>query len=164
MVSAASVLPTALSAVGTGVSVVGALRQGKAAQSAGNFNQKVAAENAEIAREQTKLEAQQIERQTRMRIGAIEAAAGGAGVMPEGSVMDVLSDVVAQSELEQANALHIGELRARGFNQTASIEGARARNSRTSSFVRAGTALLSGGANTFQLADEAGLFKLKREG
>lgn len=148
----------ALQIIGTAVSVIGALQQGQAARSAAQYNAQVAAQNADIARSEAQMQAQQSARENYLRLGAIRAAQGHAGgTGSSGSVLDVLADTAAQGELEKQNILYSGELKARGYQNTASLDEFSARSASTGSYLRAGTELLSGAANYYR-----GQEKLKR--
>jgi hypothetical protein len=68
-------------------------------------------------------------------------------VANEGSVLDVLGDTAAQGELEKQNILYQGEQRARGFNNTAALDTFSGKQAQRSSYMKAGSELLSGGAN-----------------
>lgn len=151
--AAAPILPI-LAGVSTAVSAVGAIKQGRAESRAATYNAQVAEQDAVIARQQAQQEAAQIDRENRMRQGAITAKAGAAGVGMSGSVLDVLGDVVAQGELERQNAIYQGELSARGSNQTATMERKRAKTAKTASYFKAGETLLSGATRTYTLARE----------
>lgn len=83
-------------------------------------NAEFSEENAEIVRSKARAQAKQLDRIKRLRIGAIQAAAGASGGrLNRGSVQDILMDVTAQSQLEIQNALFEGELSARGELHTA---------------------------------------------
>lgn len=150
-------LPAALpiiSAVGTVVSVIGALQQGQASSNAASFNAQVASQNAELARREAAMAAAQNERETTLRLGAIRAAQGHSGGTGDaGSVLDVLGDAAAQSELERQNIIYRGELKARGFTNTAMLDTQAASNATTGSLFKAGSELLSGGVNTYKTYD-----------
>lgn len=135
-----------LTAASTAVAFVGARQQARAQEQAANYNATVAEQNAEIAREQAALRAQQIERENRLRLGATLAAAGASGVATEGTVIDVVGDLVTQGELERQQALYEGELRARGFTIDRDLSRSRARGARSAGRISAATTLLSGGA------------------
>lgn len=94
---------------------------------AANFNAAIAKENAAIAKEQARAEAIQVNRQNVLRLGSLRAAAGASGVSYEGSVTDVVGDIVTQGELARQNVLYLGELKARGENIDAHLESMRAR-------------------------------------
>lgn len=151
-------------AVGTAVSVVSAIQQGRAAKAAANFNTQVARQNqeianqdAQIAREQAALQANQADREGRLRLGKIRAAHGASGGAFEGSVLDVLGDVAAQNELEKQDVIYQGELQARsalnrgaGFANEAALETARGKSAQRAGYLSAGKALLSGGTETYK--------------
>ena len=130
------------------ISAYGAIQQGKAAKAAAEFNANVARQNAEIAREDARMQAQQADRETYLRLGAIRAAQGkSGGAAGEGSVLDVLGDTAAQSELEKQNILYRGELRARGETNTALLEMAQGKQAQKAGYLKAGSELLGGAAS-----------------
>lgn len=132
------------------VSAVSAIRQGSAAEAAANFNATVQEQNAAAARAQAKQQAQQIDRENYLRLGAIRAAQGkSGGEAGQGSVLDVLGDVAAQGELEKQNAIYSGEMAARGYTNTANLDRVSGSTASTNSYFKAGTELLSGGANAY---------------
>ena len=147
-----------IKAVGAVVSAVGAIRQGQAAGAAAEYNAQINQQNAVIAQQDAAARAGQQERENYLRLGAIRASQGkSGGVAGAGSVLDVLADTAAQGELEVQNILYQGDLRARGFENTATLDEYNADNSRTSGYLKAGTELLSGAAD-YVLTSE----KLKR--
>ncbi len=154
------------------VSAVSAIRQAQAqsaqyqqqadvSQVAGNFNATVNDQNVEIVRQDAKDQALQSDRETYLRLGAIRAAQGhSGGSSGQGSVLDILGDVAAQSELEKQNILYQGELKARGFQNSATLDrfggstassrySAAADNATTNGYLKAGTELLSGATNAY---------------
>lgn len=132
------------------VSAVSAIRQGNAAEAAASFNARVAEQNAEASRAQARQQAQQIDRDNYMRLGAIRAAQGkSGGEAGQGSVLDVLGDVAAQGELEKQNAIYGGEMAARGYTNTASLERTSGGTALIGGYMKAGTELLSGGFNSY---------------
>lgn len=159
-------------AAAAAVSAVSAVRQAQAqsqqyqqqadvAQVAGNFNATVNDQNAEIVRQDAKDQALQSDRETYLRLGAIRAAQGhSGGSSGQGSVLDILGDAAAQSELEKQNILYQGELKARGFQNTSMLDryggatsssrlSAAADNTMSAGYLKAGTELLSGTANAY---------------
>lgn len=139
-----------IQAIGTVVSVISAFSQGRASSSASTYNAQVMAQNADIARSNASMQAAQIERETKIRLGAIRAAQGkSGGTGDSGSVLDVLGDVASQSELERQHALYQGELQARGYQNSAALDSAAASNAGTSGFLRAGSELLSGSVKAY---------------
>ena len=146
-----AILP-ALQVVGTVVSIIGALNQGRTQSAAADFNAQVSEQNAQIARQQAADQARQADRETYLRLGAIRAAQGASGgTADEGSVLDVLGDVAAQSELEKQDILYRGELTARGYTNTATLDRYRGDQVKSASYMKAGSELLSGATGYYKL-------------
>lgn len=135
-------------AAGAAVSAMGAIRQGQAAQAAAQFNATVNTQNAAIARQEALTQAQQQDRENYLRLGSIKAAAGKNGGVG-GSALDVLADTAYQGEFERQQILYAGELKARGFTNTASLDVAEGKNARNASYLQAGSDLLSGAGNSY---------------
>lgn len=144
----AQIIPV-LQAVGTVVSVISALSQGSAAKQAADYNARVNLQNAEIARADAAAQAVQADREMRLRLGTIRANQGASGgTADSGSALEVLGDVAAQSELEKQNILYRGELAARGYTNTASLDTYSGSVAQRAGYLRAGTELLAGGVRT----------------
>src|SRR3954468_14168830 len=103
-------------AASAAISAIGAICQGQAAKAAADYNATINTQNAQISRQESIDLARQNDRETYLRLGAIRAAQGHAGGdAGQGSVLDIIGDQAAQSELEKQNILYRGELKARGF-------------------------------------------------
>ena len=114
---------SALSVVGTVISAISAIRQGEASQTAANYNAQINQQNAALATQQASDEARQQQRETYLRLGAIRAAQGHSGGTGDtGSVLDVLADTAAQGELDRQNIIYKGQLQARGYSNTATLD------------------------------------------
>jgi hypothetical protein len=131
---------------GAVMSAISSIQQGKAAKSAGDYNAQINEQNSQLALEQSQRDAAQVGRANYLRRGALIAAGGASGTKQEGSVLDILADVGAQGELEKQNVLYGGQLASRGYLNTASLDRAQGKNARTSSYYKAGSELLTGGA------------------
>ena len=132
------------------MSAFGAIRQGQAAKAAGKYNAQINMQNAQIARSQADAAARQADRETYLRLGAIHAAQGKAGgTSDSGSVLDVLGDVAAQSELERQDIIYRGEMAARGYQNTAQLDRFGGDAAATAGYLKAGSELLGGGANAY---------------
>lgn len=143
-----------LQVAGAVISAVGALQQGSASKKASQYNAQIAEQNAAIARQNAADRATQADRETYLRLGAIRAAQGhSGGEAGEGSVLDVLGDVAAQSELERQQIVYQGEMQARGFSNDAELERFSGNTRQTASYWKAGSELLSGGANYVKTKD-----------
>lgn len=133
---------------GSVMSAVGALQQGQAAKSAAEYNATISTQNAGIARQNAADKARQADRETYLRLGSIRANQGASGgASGEGSVLDVIGDVAAQSELERQQIVYQGELQARGFTNDATLETFSGETKQSTSYWKAGSELLSGGSN-----------------
>jgi len=137
-------------AASTAVSAYGAYQQGQAANAAAQYNAQINTQNAQIASQDAALQAQQQDRQNRLRLGSITAAQGASGFTGSGSVFDVLGDVAAQGELQKQNILYKGALNARGYTNTAALDVMQGQQAKTAGALKAGTNLLSGGVDTYK--------------
>lgn len=137
-------------AAGTALSVFGSLQGGKAAKAAADFNQKINLQNAEIARQEASDQARVIDRQNYLLAGAIRAAQGASGGKQQGSVLDVIADAAAQGELEKQMVIYRGELKARGYTNTAMLDEMGGDAAQSGSYWKAGSELLSGAVNTYK--------------
>jgi hypothetical protein len=134
---------------GAAISAIGAIKQGQAAKAAADFNATVNQQNAGIARQEARDLAQQHDRETYQRLGAIRAAQGHAGGTNEGSVLDVLADTASQSELERQQIMYRGELKARGYLNTATLDTFQGETAKDASYMKAGSELLGGASRAY---------------
>lgn len=149
MAFAAAAIPYVMAAAAA-VSAYSSVRQGQAAKAAADFNKTVEEQNAQITRANAQAQAQQQDRENFLRLGAIRAAQGkSGGAAGEGSVLDVIGDVAAQGELQKQQILYQGELSARGYGNTASLDSSQGKNALTSSYYKAGADLLEGAGNAY---------------
>lgn len=131
------------------VGAVSAIRQGQAAKAAANFNAQISEQNAQISRQDAKDQEIQQQRETYLRLGRIRAAQGASGGEQAGSVLDVLGDVGAQSELERQHIIYQGELRARGYTNTANLDRFQGKTASDASYMKAGSELIGGAASAY---------------
>lgn len=138
-----------LQIAGTVMSVVGALKQGQAQSDAMNFNAQMAGQNATVARQQAAADEARQRRENLLRAGNLRAGYGASGVTLDGSPLDVLEMAATTGELDAQNIRYKGSLRAIGYENSAALDTAGASNALTSSYYRAGSELLSGGAKAY---------------
>ena len=137
-------------AAGAAVSAYSAIQQGQAAKAASRFNEQIATQNADISRQEAQDNARLQDRENYLRLGAIRAAQGKAGgAAGEGSVLDVIGMVAAQGEEERQRIIYAGELKARGFTNTASLDRFGGDAAVRNSYFKAGGELLSGAGNAY---------------
>ena len=149
MAGFASFLPI-MQAAGTALSVFGQLQSGKASKQAAEFNEKINRQNAELAQVEARDNARIVDRQNYLLRGSIVAAQGASGGTQSGSVLDVIADAAAQGELEKQMIIYRGQLKARGYTNTADLDQMSGDAAQTGSYLRAGAELLSGGINTYK--------------
>jgi len=126
------------------VAAYGAIQQGKAAKASAEFNAQVQQQNAQIARQDATDQAEQSRRETMLRLGSIRAAQGASGGTSEGSVLDVLGATAAEGKRQEQNIMYQGELRARGYNNTATLDTFGGQQAQKASYLKAGSELLGG--------------------
>ena len=131
-----------------GMAAAGLIMQGRAANAAGKFNAAVAEQNATVARQEAAMLSQQQDRENYKRLGAIRAAQGkSGGASDEGSVLDVIGDAVSQGELQKQYIARAGAMKARGYEQTATLDRVKAYNDRSAGYMAAGSTFLGGAAS-----------------
>jgi hypothetical protein len=132
------------------VAAVSAVSQAQSAKKAADFNAAVNAQNAVIAQQRAAAQAAQQERDSRIRLGLINANQGkSGGASGEGSVLDVIGDNASQQELQRQEILYRGQLNARGYTNTATLDTFQGKNAERNGYLQAGSALLSGAAGTY---------------
>jgi hypothetical protein len=128
-----------------------AIQQGETAKAAANYNVKVNQQNAQLAKQEAEDLAQQKNRETFMRLGSIKAAQGKSGGSGSaGSVLDVLGDAAAQSELDKQYTLYRGAIGERQFTNTAGLDAFTGNQAQSASYLKAGSELLSGAGNYYK--------------
>ena len=143
-------LGTVASIIGTAFSAIGGIQQGKAASNAATYNAQIAERNAIIARQQAAADEQRQRRMGVLRLGAARAAYGEAGVELEGSPLDILEQSAAQEELDALTIRYKGELRGMGAESEAALNRAQAPSLLTQGYMKAGSAVLLGGAQALR--------------
>ncbi|OGT79396.1 MAG: hypothetical protein A3J35_04355 [Gammaproteobacteria bacterium RIFCSPLOWO2_02_FULL_52_10] len=142
-------MAAALTIISTLVSVVGAIRQGQSQAASSDYNAAVARNNAVYARQ---VAAENERRQrilTRKTIGGARAGYGASGVTLEGTPLDVPRESAANAELDALTIRHQGELAARGYENTATLDTFAASGARTGGYISAADELLTGGAKLY---------------
>lgn len=138
-----------LQIAGTVMSVVGALSQGQASADASNYNRAINERNATVATQQAAADEARQRRENLLRAGNLRAGYGASGVTVDGSPLDVLEMAATNGELDAQSIRYKGNLRAMGYNDTATLDGMAADNAKTSSYYKASSELLAGGAKAY---------------
>lgn len=139
-----------LGATATTFQVVGTLQSARASENAANYNAAVARNNAASARDQADADARRQRILGEKALGGIRAAAGASGITMEGSPLDVLGESAANAELDVLSIKYKGELRAMGHESDATLDAAKASNTRTTGYLAAAGTLLEGGSNVME--------------
>jgi 1-aminocyclopropane-1-carboxylate deaminase/D-cysteine desulfhydrase-like pyridoxal-dependent ACC family enzyme len=156
---------TILVAASTAMQAVGAIQQGNAANAQAKANAQAAQYNANLKVMQAGVERQQAgakeeaqRRRSRQMLGAQRAAIAQAGIGLGGSALDIAEQSELMAELDSLTIRYEGELRAKGLLAQADMDRYSAdvykfsgKQAKKDSFMRAGTAVLSG-ATTYSLA------------
>lgn len=133
----------AASLAGTGVAVAGQIKAGKQAEAAGKATAAAESANAQAAQDAAALEAQQIRRTNRLRLGSQRAAAAKSGVLIE-DFEGVIDDSAIQGELEALSAIYSGATQASYYRSRGSIAKLEGKNAKSASRLQAGATLLGG--------------------
>jgi hypothetical protein len=136
-----AVLAFAGTAVSAAQSITAANNQAKLA----SHDAQVAEQNAQLAERQAATDAARQRRDAARALGKRRTATGAAGVSIEGSPLDLLEDLAAESALEVLGIRNQGALRARDFRIGAERTQFQARAGKQQAALGAASTLLSGG-------------------
>lgn len=154
------------------LSTVGAIQSANAQEAAEKRNQQIALRNQELARQDAirarqtaDIASEDLARDNRRQLADLRANLGASGVEFSGSPIDVLADTSIEMALDQRRTSYEGAVRARdgeieanNYGEEAAAAKLRAKNARTSGYVSAGTALLTGGTKAYNSFDKRGYF------
>lgn len=131
--------------VGAAISAVGAYQKGQAEKGAALYNAEIAKQNSAIALQQGDAAVQAQDRDARRRLGSMVALYGASGAQGNtGSPLDVLADSSRMAELDKLTTQYNYQLKSQGFDNTADLDRASAKNASTSSYLNAASALVGG--------------------
>lgn len=126
------------------MSAAGAVQQGRAAGKQAEFSARVHERDAEIARQRAALEARKTRRAGSARAAAARVRLGGAGGRLDGTPLDLLSQIAADTELAALEDLYGGEVGAGSELSQARAQRMRGSAARRQGLFRAGSSLLQG--------------------
>lgn len=132
------------------IGAYGAVRAGQAQSAQAKYMGRVAQQNADAANQQG-LAAQAAQRKDAMRkLGLMQANYGASGVdQSTGSPLDVFSDAVGQSTLDNLNVKYNYQLKALGYQNSAGLDSAASSDASTSGYLSAAGSLLGGAGKTY---------------
>lgn len=148
--------PATWAIIGTGLSAGGAIYQAQAASSAARSNANIADQNAVLSRQQAALEAARHRRQSAKLLAGIRTGYLSSGLTLDGSPLDVLEESALNAEYDNMRITYGGELKARGYSDSAALDRMRARNSETAGYLGASAALIGGYGNYVKLKPTGG--------
>lgn len=160
---AAATVLAVVSGLSTALSVVGAISEGNAQRAAANRAAEQDRRDAQIRTQDrinaintAELAAEDQRREHRRQLATIKASLGSSGVDMAGSPLDVLADSAVGMALDQRRTSYEGQVRGRdaamgiiGANESADANIAAGKNAKKSSYVKAGSALLSGASKAY---------------
>ena len=140
---AISSIAIAMVAVGTVTQAVGTMSEANAKADALNRNAQLADRNAIVAKQQAAHDVARQDKIGRMQIGAIRAGYGASGTTAS---EDILSMSITNAELDKLEIQCQGDLRARGYEDEATLDRFGARTAKSQGALRTASVLLSGAA------------------
>lgn len=127
----------------------GAIRASQAEAAAARYNEEVGKSNAASAEAQGEAAAQQMERDTRRKLGAMMAGYGASGVqLADGSPADVLADSARSAALDRLTMKYNYKMRALGYTNQANLDAMGADRAIEEGRMRAASILLSSSSYT----------------
>jgi len=145
----------------TAISAIGAIQQGKAAEAqakaqadANAYNARVKEIQAGVEREAAGRREEQQRRKARQVLGEQRAGLAQAGIGMMGSALDIEEQSATAAELDALTIRYEGEMAAKGLMYDAEAEKfegraalAAGKNAKTASYLKTGSAILSGGSD-----------------
>lgn len=130
--------PGTIALVSGGVKAFGSILGGEGNAQAAEYNAAIARQNAAIAREQGVAAADAQWRNAERTIGAMKASFGASGIQSDnGSPLEAIMDSARMATLDNLTTKYNYELKAVGFENQATLEGMKAKTSRTSGVLNA---------------------------
>lgn len=145
-----AIVAVAVSAIGTAVGTYSAVASADAQEDAAFANAKNDKMQANIAAEQAQIEADQVRRNNRIRLGMARANAAKNGVdISGGSAEDVFNDLAVQGELEALSTSYAGQTQSAYLRNRARMSRWEGRQAKSAGYLNAASTLLSGASKTY---------------
>jgi len=142
-------LAITLATASSAINAINTINQGQAADRASRFEAERNRQQADQARRIANQRATDTRDVAARRNAALRARVAGSGVTFEGSPLAILSDLAADGELQALRETASGEADARVAEGNARLTRFKGREARRSSFLRAGSTLLTAASNNF---------------
>ena len=138
-----------MSLIGTGLQAYGQYESGREAKKAADYNAEISKQQADMTRQRAALNEFKKRKEMGIVIGEQQAAYAKAGVVTTtGSPIDVMTDSIANAELDIAIDNYNNEVAARGYESEAERELEAGEAAAEEGMIGAGTTLLKGAAET----------------
>lgn len=132
------------------VSAYGAVRAGQAQSAQAKYSSRLAQQNADAARQQGAAAAAAQHRDAIRKLGLMQANYGASGVdQSTGSPLEVFSDAVGQSTLDNLNTKYNYQLKALGYQNSATLDSMAASEATTSGYLSAAGSLLGAASDAY---------------
>lgn len=133
--------------IGAGISSYGAWQEGQDAKKAAEYNASVARQESQMIEQSGALDASRQRKQVSKLVGRQKAAYGASGVELTGSVIDTMMDTAAEGEYDAKVIEYNTKVRSIGALSQAEYQDRLAGIYERSGIIKAGTTLLTQGAN-----------------
>ena len=134
---------------------VGVVQQSEAQARASEFNARVAREKAQLQKAQTAADVERQRRESRLRLGAVRAAAGAQGGIT-GSALDIIASSAVQEELDILNIQQAGQVAEQDILTGARLDVLEAEQARTAGKIGAASQILGGVTSAVRTVATAG--------
>ena len=136
-----------MAAVSAIASAAGSMKEAQEASAVGNYNASVEQQRGIEAQNQASAQAQMDAQSTTRKMGQVAAAYGAGGVNPQGTPLQVMSDLAVQGSLTQALDKYRGQTQALSDQQQGALDQAQGQAQASAADLKAGTTLLTGATN-----------------
>jgi hypothetical protein len=144
---ASTLIYLALTAVSVGVSAYSSHQAGKAAEDQADYNAKVERNNQAAMSQQADYDVDRTREKYRRIRASQKAAASASGLLPGGSLNDLLQDTNFQEDLDELSILYKAKLNITSSEQQRTLGLMEGKQARTAAKFGVATSLLSGSAD-----------------
>ena len=144
----------AMMAAGTAVSAYSAYQQGKMQKDLNNYNARIAENNSMLALRKYEIDKKDQLRRYRRLVGDQRVSYAKAGVMMEGSAIDIMEDSALANAWELAKLKYNSEVEAAGYRAQATKSRFVGESAYYAGKMNAASTLLTSGTETYQYGKE----------
>lgn len=148
-------IAAAAAVAASAVAAYSSVQAGQAQNKMAKYNAQVAEQQAKAQRDAAAYQADRAREQAAKNRSAQRVAAAASGVTPEGSPLELLGDTAAMDEMNALVIKYNGEVGASQSESRATLDRMQGRQAVTSSYLSAGSSLLSGASKASQIYSTA---------